>query len=65
MVDAFSVGCGWRTADGEVPFEKVGVKGSGVKRRCRVCGKVAGFGEDAFYGWGFGVEGGHFKEFGR
>ncbi len=57
MVGACAVGGGGGTAQGEVPFEEVGVEGGGVEGGVWVGGELGGFFEDAFDGGGFGVEG--------
>ena len=58
VVGARGVGGGGGAAQGEVPFEEVVVERGGVEGGVRVGLELAGFGEDAFDGGGFGVEGG-------
>ena len=57
MVGARAVGGGGGPAEGEVPFEEVGVEGGGMEGGVGVGGEFAGFFEDAFDGGGLGVEG--------
>ena len=57
VVGASGVGGGGGAAEGEVPFEEVGVEGCGVEGGVRVGREFGGFFEDAFDGGGFGVEG--------
>ena len=57
VVGAVGVGGGGGAAQGEMPFEEVGVEGGGVEGGVGVGGEFGGFFEDAFDGGGFGVEG--------
>ena len=57
VVDAvFEGGRGGRTAEGEVPFEEVGLEGRGGVVEGGLLGEFTGFFEDAFDGWVFGGE---------